>query len=52
MVSAIMAVIPAKAGIHVCFRGKIKMDSAFRRNDGMQSLISQPRWHARAWPQR
>jgi len=29
----LFAVIPAKAGIHVAFASKIKMDSGFRRND-------------------
>jgi len=27
-------VIPAEAGIHLCFSPKIKMDSRFRGNDG------------------
>jgi hypothetical protein len=33
-------VIPAKAGIHFDLRGKSKMDSGFRRNDGMEGTIS------------
>jgi len=30
------AVIPAKAGIHFALAPKVKMDSGFRRNDGLQ----------------
>jgi hypothetical protein len=32
-------VIPAKAGIHFDLCGKSKMDSGFRRNDGMEGMI-------------
>ena len=29
------AVIPAKAGIHLCFKHQSNMDSRFRGNDGL-----------------
>ncbi|WP_284321466.1 hypothetical protein [Dyella acidisoli] len=36
--SALLAVIPAKAGIHVALMQKAKMDSRFRGNDGQEEM--------------